>query len=96
MKKSDQTESKVEDKSKQKHKLMQAPGGKNQETQIGTPPPPLLFKVEKVLGVHACPYSNKAFMKEFVEKYGEFPMLGNLNLKDSKGQKNASLQVPLV
>lgn len=38
--------------------------------------PPLLFKVEKILGVHACPYSNRAFIREFMEKYNFQPAQG--------------------
>ena len=63
---------------------------------IPTVQPPLLFKVEKVLGVHVCPYSNRAFMKEFMEKYDFKPSQVKLDLLTDKSKGNQAAQVAQV
>ena len=33
------------------------------------PHPPVLFKVERVLGVHQCAFSNRAIIKNFIKRF---------------------------
>ena len=49
--------------------------------------PPLLFKVERVTGVHQCALSNKAIIKDFIRRF---------NCEALDGQLDQSLKVPAM
>lgn len=49
--------------------------------------PPLLFKVERVMGAHQCALSNKAIIKDFIRRF---------NCEALDGQLDQSLKVPAV